>query len=379
MNFDLSEEQRLLSDSLRRFVADRYDPDQRRRGVRDPRGFSQDVWSTFAELGWLGAPLPESVGGYGGGAIELMLTMEALGRGLVVEPFVANVVLGAGLLAHVGGKSAEDLCARMIAGETQLALAFAEPQARFDIEDVATRAVREGDAWVIDGRKSMVLNARAADVLIVVCRTSGADRDQNGLSLFIVEARTAGVSVRPYHNHDGASSGDVHFARVRVGADALLGRLDEAAPALAEAIDRAAIAECAAAVGAMEWLVENTIAYLKTRVQFGKPLASFQVLQHRLVDMFVTLEEMRSLTIAAALALQGGAETERGKAVSAARVHLGSAGRALAEDAIQMHGGIGMTDEFPVGHYYKRILAAGTLFGDHDHHLGRLGALMAAD
>ncbi len=377
MNFEPSDEQRLLSDAARRFVADRYDMAQRRRSMTDARGYSPEVWSTFAELGWLGVPLSEDVGGFGGGPVDLMVLMEALGRGVVIEPYLANVVLAGGLLARAGGDVANGLLERMITGETQLALAYAEPQARFDLNDVRTRAVRQGNGWRIDGGKSMVLNARAADTFIVICRTTGDQRDNTGLSAFAVPASAEGVRVRPYHNNDGTSSGNVELNGVVVDGSALIGAADGALPWLAQVIDMAAFAECANAVGAMEWTVDNPVSYLKTRVQFGKPLSVFQTLQHRLVDMYIAMEEMRSLTMAAALSFEMD-ESESRKAVSAARVHLGTVGKKFGEEAIQMHGGIGMTDEFPVGHYYKRILAAGTLFGSGDHHLGRLGELLAA-
>jgi len=381
MDFDLSEEQRMLEDGLRRFVAQHYDRHARQKSVESAGGFSRDVWKTFADLGWLGVTLPEAAGGLDGGPVDLMVVMERLGHGLVVEPYLASVVLAGGLLARTGDPG--NLLPGLAAGELQLAAAIAEPQARFDLHDVVTRADRTADGWRLDGAKTLVLNAPNAEWLIVVARTSGGQRDPSGLSLFAVPAGAAGVEIRTVRTQDDFPAGELRLAGVVLPKDALLGAEGGALPLLQAAVDGATMADAAYALGCMEFLIATTADYLKTRRQFGKPLASFQVLQHRLVQMHVALEEARSLVIGGTLALEGGAlegddAAERAAAVSSAKVQVNHAARLIGQEAIQMHGGIGMTDALIVGNYYKRLLAVSTLFGDTDHHLGLLADRIAA-
>jgi alkylation response protein AidB-like acyl-CoA dehydrogenase len=377
MDFDLSDEQRMLEDGLRRFIAERYGPNARRRSVESVGGFSRELWQDFADMGWLGVGVPEAQGGLGGGPVDLMVVMERLGYGLVVEPYLATVVLAGGLLARTGDPA--QLLVRLAAGEAQLGVAFAEPQARFDLHDVVTRADPVTAGWRLNGSKTLVLNAPNADWLIVVARTSGGQRDAEGLSLFLVPATAPGLEVRPVRTQDDFPAGEVRLSDVVVPAQALLGPKDCALAAIEAAVDAAIMADAAYALGCMEFLLATTADYLKTRKQFGKPLASFQVLQHRLVQMHVALEEARSLVIGGTLALaEAQDDEERLKAVAATKIQVNHAARLIGQESIQMHGGIGMTEALIVGVYYKRLLAVGTLFGDSDHHLGRLADRIAA-
>jgi alkylation response protein AidB-like acyl-CoA dehydrogenase len=312
----------------------------------------------------------------GGDAVDLMVVMERLGHALVVEPYLANVVMAGGVLARCGDPTG--LLPQLTAGQAQLALAFAEPQARFDLHDVATRAQADNEGWRLSGTKTLVLNAPNAKWLIVVARTSGAQRDANGLSLFIVPAGAGGVEIRPVRTQDQVQAGMVDFSDVRLDPTHLLGPRDDALATIEDVIDAAMMADAAYALGCMEFLVETTADYLKTRRQFGKPLASFQVLQHRLVQMHVAMEETRSLVIGGTLALADDRRDERLKAVAAAKIQVNQASRLIGQEAIQMHGGIGMTEEYVAGAYYKRLLSVATLFGDTDHHLGRLADAMTA-
>jgi alkylation response protein AidB-like acyl-CoA dehydrogenase len=376
MDFDLNDEQRMLDDGLRRFVAQRYDQKARLQSVQAVGGFSRALWKTFAEMGWLGVGLPEEQGGLGGGPVNLMILMERLGHGLVVEPYLASVVLGGGLLARAGDPAG--LLPRLAAGEIQLAAAVAEPQARFDLHDVVARAQLAGGGWKLNGVKTLVLNAPNADWLIVVARTSGEQRDRDGLSLFLVPAGTAGLEIRTVRTQDDFPAGEVTLSDVRLEASALIGPRNGALPMIETAVDAAIMADGAYALGCMEFLVATTADYLKVRRQFGKPLATFQVLQHRLVQMHVALEEARSLVMGGTLALEEAeSDDDRLRAVSAAKVRVNDAARLIGQEAIQMHGGIGMTEALIVGAYYKRLLSVSTLFGDTDHHLGRLADRLA--
>jgi alkylation response protein AidB-like acyl-CoA dehydrogenase len=362
MNFDLTEDQRLLQDSVARFLADHCDVETR---LRNGGLVSAPLWRQFAELGWLGVALPEAVGGIGGGAVETMVMMEAFGRSLVVEPYLASVLLGGGLLRRC---AADDLLGRLIEGNLQLAFGFAEPRSRFDLAHVETVARVDGNGWRLDGAKALVLNADGADLIIVTARLGAM------LGLFLVPRDQAGLTVRPCRTHDGMAAAEVRLDAVRVGRDALLSA--DALALVEEVVDEASAAIAAEALGAMAVLVEASVEYLKLRRQFGRPLASFQVLQHRLVEMQIELEETRSLVIAATLALEE-APAQRRRAVSAAKIKIGQAGRLIGEEAIQLHGGIGMTEDVKVGHYYKRLLSRATLFGDVDHHVGRYAEALA--
>ncbi len=368
MNFDLTDEQALLARSLEGYLTDRYTPAVQTPGTH---------WSDFAALGWLGAALPETAGGSGGGPVETMVVMEALGRHAAIEPYLATVVLGAGLLRLADDPaSTTALLAGVADGSCQLAVGYAEPQARFDLHDVATKAARVADGWRLDGRKVMVLNAPGAEVLIVSARCTGARRDRDGIGLFLVPRDAPGLHLRSYITQDGLAAADVVLTDVLLPASAQLTGPFRGGAALEAVVDAASAALCAMAVGCMVACLEATTGYLRLRRQFGRPLASFQALQHRLVDMQVALEESRSLVLAATIALEAGHGVR--KAVSAAKIHVGEAARLIGEEAVQMHGGIGMTDDYPIGRLYKRLLTCATLFGDVDHHVGRYALELSA-
>jgi pimeloyl-CoA dehydrogenase small subunit len=376
MDFSLSDEQTMLKDSIERFVQNDYDFDTRRKVVALEEGFSRDNWKQFAELGWLAVPFSEEDGGFGGGAVELMLIMEQIGRGLVVEPYLPSVVLAGGLLKHAGSAAQkETYLAGIIDGSKLGAFAFAEPQSRFNLADVAVTAKQDGDGWVLDGHKSVVLGAPSADFLVVSARTSGDQRDADGITLFLVDADTAGLSRRDYPTVDALRASEVKLEGVKVGADAVLGEVGKALPVIEQVVDEATLAVGCEAVGGMEVLYKATVEYSKQRVQFGQPIGKFQVLQHRMVDMFMEYEQSKSLMFMAAMRMDEGYGTEAKKAVSAFKVQVGKSGRFVGQQAVQLHGGMGMTEELSVGHYFKRLTMIDTLFGNVDHHLKRYGSL----
>lgn len=376
MDLSYTNEQNLIRDSVQRFARDSYPFDARRRLGETSEGFSRGTWKTFAELGWLGVALPEAYGGSGGSAVDVMILMEAFGRALVVEPYFTAAVLG-GTALLLGGSEAQkrSLLPRLAAGELLPTLAFAEPQARFDLGDVQTTARQDGAGFVIDGAKSVVFHAVSADIVIVPARTSGERRDEHGISLFLVEGDAAGLTRRDYPTVDGHRASELKFENVRVGGDALLGARDAALPLIETVVDHGTSAVCAEAVGIMAALYEATLEHLKTREQFGQPIGRFQVLQHRMVDIFAMCEQARSMALMAALTVGGPDPTARRKAVSAAKNYIGRAGRFVSQQAVQLHGAMGMTDELIIGHYFKRLTMIDTLFGNADHHLERFGRL----
>jgi len=374
MDFDLTEEQRLLKDSVDRLIADQYAFEQRKKYMAEPAGWSQAIWSQYAEIGLLGLPFEEKLGGFGGGAVETMIVMEAFGRGLVLEPYFATVILGGGLLRRAGNDALRAaLVPQIIAGKLKLAFAHIERQSRYDIADVGTSAHKDGDCYVLDGAKSVVLHGDCADKLLVTARTSGGRRDRNGVGLFLVDADAAGVAHRGYPTQDGLRAAEVTLSNVRIGADAVLGI--DVLPAVEHVVDEAIAALCAEAVGCMQAMHETTLEYLKTRQQFGRPIGSFQVLQHRSVDMLVALEQARSMAMFSAVMAGEDDPTERRRAIAAAKVQIGRSGRHVGQEAIQLHGGIGMTMEYKVGHYFKRMTMIDMLFGDADAHLETLAKL----
>jgi pimeloyl-CoA dehydrogenase small subunit len=373
MDFEFSEEQRLLKDSVERLLKDRYDFEQRKTFMQEPGGFGRAPWKHYADLGLLGLPFEEAHGGSGGGPVETMIVAEAFGRALALEPYLATVVLAGGLLRHAGSRQQRDAILPKVAeGSMLLAFAHAERQARYDLADVATAAKRDGAGYVLDGRKSLVLNGDTADKLIVSARVAGNRRDRDGLALFVIDAGAPGVTRREYATVDGLRAADVTLANVKAGPEAVLGEAGKAFPAIERVADEAIAALCAEAVGAMAAMHELTLEYLRTRKQFGVPIGSFQVLQHRAVDMFVALEQARSMAMLATMMTAEPDARERRKAISAAKVQIGRSGRIVGQGAIQLHGGIGMTMEYKVGHYFKRVTAIDTTFGDADHHLGLL-------
>ncbi len=373
MDYTLSDEQRLLQDSVTRFVTDKYSLDIRRTLVSSEEGFSLENWNTFAELGWLAIPFSEDSGGLGGGPVEIMVLMEAFGRGLVVEPFVSNILLGAGILEALGTEAQKSqILPGVIAGTEFISLGHVEAQARFNLGDVLTTAQLEKGGYRISGQKIVVFGGDKADKFVISARSAGQQRDNEGISLFVIDSKAPGVSLRGYQTIDGFRAADIKLDNVIVDKDAILGKEGEALSTLERIADQATTAVCAEAVGIMDSLHEQTLEYLNTREQFGVKLGTFQALQHRSVDMFIACQEARSMTYLATLSLNK-PRSERIRAVSAAKSHIGNAGRLVGQEAVQMHGGMGMTEELAVGHYFKRLTMIDTMFGNSDHHLERFG------
>lgn len=376
MDFSFSEEQSLLADSVERFLQNEYPFEARQKLVSSEAGFSTANWRTFAELGWLGIPFAEEDGGFGGSAVDVMILMEQFGKGLVVEPYLASVVLVGGILKTAASKDQKAAwLSGIVDGTRQAAFAFAEPQGRFNLADLTTQASRTGTGFQLSGYKCVVLNGPAADFLVVSARTGGGQRDLDGISLFIVPADTVGVSRRDYPTVDAFRASEITFDAVSLDESALLGEFGTAYPIIEQVIDEAIVALGSEAVGCMEVLYKATVEYCKTREQFGQPIGKFQVLQHRMVDMFMEHEQSKSLMYMAAMRMDEGYTAAAKKAVSAFKVQVGKSGRFVGQSAVQLHGGMGMTDELSVGHYFKRLTMIDTLFGNVDFHLKRFGAL----
>jgi pimeloyl-CoA dehydrogenase small subunit len=376
MDFDLSEEQRLLKESVDRTVADAYGAFEKRRTYQaEPAGWSAELWARYAGLGLLALPFAEADGGLGGGAVETMLVMEAFGRGLVVEPYLATVVLGGGFLRAAGSPAQRARFVPRIAdGSLRLAFAHVERQARYELADVATTARRDGGGFVLSGAKGVVLHGDSADWLVVSARTGGTRRDPAGITLFLVEANAPGVVRRGYPTQDGLRAAEVLLEEVRVGEEAVLGAPDQGLPVIELVVDRALAAVSAEAVGAAEALHLLTVDYLKTRTQFGVAIGSFQSLQHRAADMLVALEQARSMAIYATMMAEAEDAAARRVAIAAAKVQVNESTRMIGQTAIQLHGGIAMTQEYKAGHYFKRLSMIETFFGDTDHHLRAVAA-----
>lgn len=373
MDFDLSDEQRLLKDSVERFVSDRYGFEQRQKFAAAEGGYSRENWTAFAELGLLAVPFSEEDGGIGGGPIETMIVMEAFGKGLVVEPYIPSIVLGGGILRHAASAEQKaELIPPVAGGELTLALAQIERGSRYDLHHVETTAKKDGEGWVLNGEKGVVLAGDTADKLIVVARTSGQTRDRDGIGLFLVDAKAPGVSRRGYPTQDGMRAAEITLENVK--ADAVLGDAAQGLPVLERVVDEAIAALCSEAVGLMDRMRDLTVDYLKQRKQFGVSIGTFQALQHRASDMVVAIEQARSMAFYATMMAASDNTAEREQAVSAAKVQIGRSGRFVGQQAIQLHGGIGMTMEYNVGHYFKRMTVIETLFGDADHHLARVAA-----
>lgn len=369
MNFDLSEEQQLLKDSVDRFVGDNYDLDTRQSLSKNDAGFSDDYWQTMAELGWLGVTVPEAQGGFGGNQADTMVLMEAFGKGLVLEPFFASAVLGTrAIVAGAKPELQNKLLPDLVSGKCRLSLAYAEEQARFDLEDVVTRATRDGEGFRITGHKSMVQHGGSADYLVVSTRSSGGQRDQQGISLFLIDAKSEGVSIQSFPTVDGQQAAEITFKDVVVPADCLLGDLDAGFNLLQDVAIDGILALAAEAVGAMEVLYKDTVAYTQERQQFDQSLSDFQVLQHRMVDMFMEYEQCKSMLYRATLeVVQQGRAAMR--TVHALKYMIGKNGTFIGENAVQLHGGMGVTEELRIGHYFKRLLVIDAQFGNADHHL----------
>ncbi len=373
MDFDLSEDQRLLKDSVDRLVADHYQFEQRKKYLREPAGYSVAMWDQITEMGLLGLPFEETLGGFGGGAVETAIVMDAFGRGLVLEPFFATVILGGGLLRRAAPASMLGaLAPKVAAGKLKLAFAHVERHSRYNLADVSTTARKDGGGYVLDGAKSVVIHGDSADRIFVTARLSGDRRGRDGIGLFLLDPATPGVTRRGYPTQDGQRAAELTLSNARVSGDDLIS--DNALPLIEHVVDEAIAALCAEAVGAMQSMQDLTLEYLKTRKQFGRPIGSFQVLQHRSVDMLVAVEQARSMAMFAAVMAAEENPIERRKAISAAKVQIGRSGRHVGQEAIQLHGGIGMTNEYAVGHYFKRVTMIDQLYGDADTHLSYLGA-----
>lgn len=373
MDFSFTEEQTLLRDTVASYLADHYDFEKRRAAVKSASGWRPEVWKAFAEeLGILGASFAEDLGGLGGGATENMVIMEEFGKALVVEPYLGTVVIGGGFLKHGKPAGGDELAGKIIAGEATVAFAYAEPQARYNLADLKTTARKDGSGWVLNGAKAVVIGAPWASHLIVTARTGGAQRDAGGVSVFLVEKSAKGVTTRDYPTVDGQRASEVTFENVSLPASALIGGEGAGLPLVETVVDEAIAATCAEACGVLRKLHEGTLDYTKQRKQFGQPIAQFQVLQHRMVDMFINVEQAVSMTYMAHIKL-GGADSA--KSVSAAKVQIGRACKFVGQNAIQLHGGMGMTDEMAIGHYFKRATMIEGQFGSVDHHLRRYEGL----
>lgn len=374
MNFDLTPDQKLLESTVASFVK-KESPVSRLRELReDPVGWSKEVWQKMAELGWLGLAFPESVGGFGGTFVDVALLLEHFGTALVPEPFVPSLLAGMAILRAGSAAQHESLLGPFFAGETSLALAWAERGGRFDSSWVEATATRDGEQWVLSGEKVFVANGHAADVIVVSARTKGAAGDAEGISLFAIPKGTAGLVVSPIKTMDGLSAAMIRLDGARVAGDALLGAEGLAGPILDEVMDLGAAAACAEGLGVMRAALGMTIDYLKTREQFGVKIGTFQALQHRAVDMFIRTELAKGTSILASIKVEDPDAAERRAAVSAAKVELSLCGRFVTQQSIQLHGGIGITDEHDIGLYFKRMHVLTTSFGDEEHHLARFSA-----
>jgi len=371
MDFSLTEEQRLLQESLARFAQKEYSFEKRGAIQALPEGFSREAWATLADMGMLGLPFAERHGGFGGGPVETMIVMTAVGSALMLEPYLATVVLGGGLVQRLGDEAQMKMLSMIAEGKLMLALAHDEPGSRWSLADVNTRAVRNGSHWRLSGRKAVVLHGAQADRLLVSARSAGKPGEQQGLSLFLVDRGAKGLSVRDYRTVDGLRAADVTLDNVELEAAALLGAEGTAYGALDWAMDQGAAALCAEAVGAMESLNAQTLEYVKQRQQFGQPIGRFQVNQHKAADMFIQTELSKSMAYLAAMRACSEDAAERARAVSAAKVHIGKSGRFVAETAIQMHGGMGMSNELAASHFAKRLVMIDFWLGDTEHHLDR--------
>ena len=371
MNFELSEEQKMIQQNVERFVQDNYDlPKRVELSSQDP-GYSKDYWNSMAELGWLGLPFNEEDGGFGGNQIDTLVIMEQFGKGLVLEPFLANVVLGGGAI-QIGGSEElkNEMLSSLIEGSKQLTLAYAEQQSRFDIEDVATSARQEGDKYIINGQKSMVLNAESSDHIVVVTRTNGGQVDEEGITLFLVDSDSKGLERNNFPTVDGLRASEITFDNVEVNSERMIGDLNKGFIILRTITNNAILALCAEAVGAMEVLYKDTVEYTQQREQFDHPLSDFQVLQHRMVDMFMEYEQCKSLLFRATM------ETIQDPDMAQRTIHalkhlIGKSGIFVGENAVQLHGGMGVTEELRVGHFFKRLLVIDSQFGNADFHLDK--------
>ena len=374
MDFSLNEVQEMLADSIDKFIDNEYAFDTRQKYAASETGYSEEVWKTIAELGWTAVPFAEEDGGFDGDQIDIMLIMQRLGRGLVVEPYLANIVLAGGTLKRVGNAQQKERWLQpILAGQLHATLAFAEPQGRYDLADVETTAAASGDGWTLSGDKGLVLNGGTSDLVIVPARTSGASREQAGITLFAVPSNADGMSLNAYRTVDGLRAAELTLDDVRVTAEQILGEIDSGFDTLDATIDDAILGVCAEGVGIMQVLKDKTIEYSKSRTQFGVPIGSFQALQHRMVDMLTACEQAQSLLLWTAMSCAAGDDQAK-RAISSLKYLVSTSGQTLGEEAVQLHGGMGVTWDLDVAHYFKRLTAIGQLFGNADWHLDRLAA-----
>ena len=379
MDFNFTDEQNMIRDSLSRLIREKYDFETRQKAVHSELGRDPALWAQFAELGLLMAPFSEEDGGLGGSAIDAMVVMEEFGKGIVTEPFVPSVVCGGGFLKHAGTASQkEHHLTGIMSGEQIFAFAYAEPRGRYNLADLETTAKKDGAGYVLNGHKAVVIGAPWATHFIVTARTSGGQRDAGGVSVFVVERDAAGVTTRDYPTVDARRASEVYFENVSVPAEHLIGEADNGLPLIEKVADEAIAAICAEACGVMGVAHQMTVDYSRERKQFGTPIGKFQVLQHRMVDMFMEHQQAISMTYMATLKLDED-EATRKMAASAAKVKIGQAGRFVGQEAIQIHGGMGMTEELAVGHYFKRLTMINAELGNVDHHLKRFTALSAEE
>ena len=375
MDFTFNEEQTLIQDQVDQFIQKEYDWETRQSLSNSELGFGDNNWQKFAELGWLGISTSEDNGGFGGSAIESMLIMEAFGKGLVVEPFLETIIMSGGLIdEHGSDQQKSSILEPAIAGQLHLALAYAEPQSRFNLSDVVTEAKSDGDNFILNGYKSVVMNGPSANKIIISARTSGSQLEENGITLFIIDGDSQGLNKTNYKTVDGRRASDLTIENVSVSKDDIIGQIDAGFDILDSSIDRAILAISAEAVGAMEVLYKTTVEYTKTREQFGTSIGKFQVLQHRMVDMFMEYEQCKSLLYMATMKHEEGSADAK-KAISGLKYQVGKAGRFIGQQAVQLHGGMGVTDELNVGHYFKRLTTVGTIFGNSDYHLKKYTSL----
>ncbi|MEX0344492.1 MAG: acyl-CoA dehydrogenase family protein [Rhizobiaceae bacterium] len=374
MDFDLTEEQSMLKEALQRLLRDKYDFDTRNKVLASSEGWSTGMWDQLAEMGLMALPFAEEDGGLGGGMVDQMIVMEELGRALSLEPFFGTIVLGgAALRIACTPEQRAELVPQVAEGSLKLALAHTERHSRFDLHHVETSATRDGEGYKLSGEKSVVLDGDSADKIFVTARTGGSARDRQGIGLYLIDAGSDGVTRRGYANQDGRRSAEIVLENVR--AEAVCGDPENALPAVEWIADQGIAALCAESIGVMSVLHETTTEYLKERKQFGVPIGAFQVLQHKAVDMFVSLEQARSITMYAAMMADSDDAVERSRAMAAAKIEIGRGGRVCGENAVQLHGGVGMTMEFAVGHYFKRMTMIDKTLGDTDHHMERLAEM----
>ena len=379
MDFNFTEEQTLLENMVTSFVRDNYPWEAREAIVKTEEGWKPENWNQFAELGLLGVPFAEEFGGLGGSVVDTMIVMEQFGKGLVVEPYMPSVVLAGGLISSLGSKEqVEAIIPTIISGEARYAFAHSEPQSRFDLFDVKTSAVASGDDFVLNGFKSVVFGGPIATHLIISARTSGEQRDTDGITLFLVDKTAEGLTLQNYPTIDEYRASEVVIENLKVSKNMVLGEVNNAYAAIDENVDRSTIAVCAEAVGILEVLKDTTIDYCKNRKQFGQAIGKNQSIQHRLVDMMIEYEQSKSILYMACTADLSN-PSDRKKAVSGAKARIGKAIKYVGENAIQLHGGMGMVDEYMVSHYFKRATMLGILFGNEDYHMKRFSDITQAN